>query len=319
MGGTRIKAGLVDEEGRVLHTSERPTPPRFATTAAVKDAISAAVTGLLGHPVAVEHGVAAVGVAAAGFVDAERGVVCFAPHLPWRDEPLRDRLAHRLGRPVLVDNDANAAAWAEHRFGTGAGESHLVLITLGTGIGGAVLTHGVLQRGRHGLAGEFGHVQVVPDGRGCPCGNRGCWERYASGGALGRAGQVLVRQEGEYAAALAAACGGDPDALTGADVTRLAAGGDPAALELVRGVGRWLGIGLAGVVAATDPGTVVVGGGASEAGELLLAPAREALAERLVGRGHRPLPTVAAARLGARAGLIGAADLARSTMSGERG
>lgn len=240
VGGTRIKAGLVDEEGRLLHTSEHRTPP------------------------------------------APR------PPPPWQDEPLRDRLTHRLGRPVLVDNDANAAAWAEHRFGAGAGESHLVLITLGTGIGGAVITNGVLQRGRHGLAGEFGHVQVVPDGRGCPCGNRGCWEQYASGGVLGRAGQVLVRQGGGYAASLAAACGGDPAALTGADVTRLAAGGDPAALELVGEVGRWLGIGLAGVVAATDPGTVVVGGGASEAGELLLAPAREALAERLVGRRHRP-------------------------------
>lgn len=311
VGGTRLKAGLVDAEGRVLVHERRDTPGRTVQAAEVEDTVVAAVTSLLAHPLAQERAVCGIGVGAAGLVDAARGAVVFAPHLAWRDEPLRDRLADRLELPVVVDNDANAAAWAEHRFGAGRGESHLVMITLGTGIGGAVLTDGHLLRGRHGLAGEFGHQQVVPDGRRCECGNKGCWEQYASGTVLRREGAELVELGGPTAGALAAACDGDPERLQGDDVTRLAREGDPAAGEILAEVGHWLGVGLAGVAAALDPGRFVIGGGLSEAGELLLAPARAALARHLIGRGHRPVPELRAAELGVGAGLVGAADLAR--------
>ncbi|ANS78210.1 Putative sugar kinase [Serinicoccus hydrothermalis] len=312
VGGTHVKGGLVDDGGAILATRVRPTPGRTTPAVEVEGVIAGLVADLLGLAATRGAEVVAVGVGAAGFVDARRGTVVFAPHLAWRDEPLQRRLAGRLGRPVLVDNDAHAAAWAEHRFGAGRGESHLVVLTLGTGIGGAILVDGRLQRGRHGLAGEFGHQQLVPDGRRCPCGNRGCWEQYASAGVLARTAREVVLAGGEHAAGLTRACGGDPDAFRGEHVTQAAQEGDPAAREILADVGRWLGTGLAGVVAALDPGTVVVGGGASLAGELLLGPARETLARRLVGRGHRPIPTVVAAALGASAGLVGAADLART-------
>ena len=314
VGGTRIKAGLVDAAGRVVARAAAPTPPRTAPGQVAQDAVVAVVEQLLSDPAAV-CGVAGVGVAVAGFVDATSGTVVFAPHLAWRDEPLRERLTSRLGRPVVVVNDANAAAWAEWRLGAGAGAEDLLVVTLGTGIGGAHVVDGRLQRGRHGLAGEYGHLQVVPDGRDCECGHAGCWEQYASGSVLRRAGAALVRAGDPRAAALARRCGGDPDRLQGEDVTLAAKEGDAAARELLAEVGRWLGVGLAGLVGALDPGRVVVGGGVSEAGDLLLDPAREALAARLPGRGHRPVPEVRAALLGVDAGLVGASLLARDGRS----
>lgn len=312
VGGTRIKAGLVDGRGRVVHETRRGTPGRTTSPDVVEDVVVAVVSELLDRPEARDQGAVGVGIGAAGFVDGDRGTVVFAPHLSWRDEPLRDKVAARLGVPVVVENDANAAAWAEHRFGAARGESHLLMVTLGTGIGGALLVDGRLERGRHGLAGEFGHMTVVPDGRRCECGNRGCWEQYASGSVLRRSAHEVLDAGGPPAAGLLERCGGDPDRLQGEDVTRAALEGDPTAVELLAEVGRWLGHGLANLAAALDPGTVVVGGGGSEAGELLLGPARQTLAARLTGRGHRPVPDVRAAALGVRAGLVGAADLARA-------
>ncbi|MGD8200854.1 ROK family glucokinase [Ornithinimicrobium sp. W1679] len=314
VGGTRIKAGLVDPQGRVVEQVRHDTPDRTTAAGVVEDAVVAAVEELMALPVASDRGVTAVGVGAAGFVSAGEGRVVFAPHLSWRDEPLQERLRSRLARPVVVDNDANAAAWAEHRFGAGRGESPLLVVTLGTGIGGAVVRDGRLDRGRHGLAGEFGHMVLVPGGRPCECGNRGCWEQYASGSVLRREAVDLVAAGSPDLGELLHRSGGDVDRLQGEDVTAAAAAGDRVAGELLTEVGRWLGIGLANLVAALDPAAVVVGGGASEAGELLLGPAREALARHLVGRGHRPVPPVRAAALGVGAGLVGAADLARTSL-----
>ena len=162
------------------------------------------------------------------------------------------------------------------------------------------------------MAGEFGHMQVVPDGHRCECGNRGCWEQYASGNALVRDARELVLAESPVAHDLAARVGGDVTRLTGPLVTEAARAGDPLAVELLADIGTWLGVGLAGMTAAFDPSAIIVGGGVSAAGELLLGPTRQAFARTLVGRGYRPEPPIMGAALGPDAGFVGAADMARS-------
>jgi glucokinase len=305
IGGTKVLAGVVDSTGRVLARERRAT--EGSSPAAVEDTIVDLVASLRGR-----YDVAAVGIGAAGFVDATRSTVMFSPHLAWRDEPLRDAVMSRIGLPVVVDNDANTAALAESRFGAGVGHRIVLCVTLGTGIGGALVVDNRVFRGANGMAGEFGHMQVVPDGHRCPCGNRGCWEQYASGNALVRDARELMVARSPRAHALLDMVGGDPAALTGPMVTEAARAGDPLARELFTDMGTWLGVGLAGMTAALDPSCIIVGGGVSEAGELLLGPARAALARTLTGRGHRPEPPVLGAALGPDAGFIGAADMARS-------
>lgn len=306
IGGTKLSAALVYPDGTLSHRMLRDTPHHPWSAAAVETSIIEVATELM----AVEP-VSAVGVGAAGWVCRQRQRVLFAPHLAWRGEPLQERLTTRLGLPVVVDNDANTAAWAEWRFGAGRGESHLVMITVGTGIGGALVIDGRLERGRYGLAGEFGHLQVVPDGRPCACGSRGCWEQYASGDALVRQARELMNAGSAAVRALAQSVGGDAGGLTGPLITRAAQDGDQAAVDLLVEAGRWLGAGLASITAALDPGGFVIGGGVSEAGELLLGPARESFARLLPGRGYRPEPFIRPAQHGNDAGVIGAGDLAR--------
>jgi glucokinase len=306
IGGTKVAAGIVDRMGAVLAVVRRDTPHRSTTPDVVEDTIVDAVLDLTQR-----HDVHAVGIGAAGFIDATRSHVLFAPHLSWRDEPLREAISSRLRLPVVVENDANAALWGEWRFGAARGATHAVCVNLGTGIGGAILTNGTLQRGRFGVAGEFGHMQVVPQGRRCECGNRGCWEQYASGNVLVREARELAASGSPMAHALLERVDGDPTLLTGPLVTDVARAGDPAAIELFEEVGHWLGVGIANLAAALDPGTFVVGGGVSEAGDLLLGPARESFQRSLTGRRYRPEADIVQAALGNQAGLVGAADLAR--------
>lgn len=326
IGGTKVAAGVVDEHGVILATAHRDTPAD--DVARIEEAIAAVVGELAGS-----YPVGAVGVGAAGFVDAQRSRVMFAPNLAWRDEPLQAALQERLGLPVVVENDANAAAWAEVRFGAGRGVDHVVTLTLGTGIGGGIVVNGQLLRGQFGAAAEFGHVTVIPGGRRCGCGRRGCWEQYASG-------RALVRQARELACAAAdkAGCtgpgeagpaaeagelmrlaGGRAERITGQMVTRAAQAGDSVALQCFDVIGTWLGRGLAGVAAILDPGLFVIGGGVSAAGELLRAPAAAAFREHLTGGGHRPVAKLQIAELGPQAGLIGAADLAHTGLTGHTG
>ncbi|MGI8646227.1 MAG: ROK family protein, partial [Nocardioides sp.] len=252
---------------------------------------------------------AGLGLAAAGFVDASGEHVMFAPHLPWRGEPVRRLLADRLRAPVVMDNDANCAALAEWAYGAARGTGSALVITLGTGIGGAIVLDGSVVRGTNGMAGEFGHMKVVPDGQPCPCGGRGCWEQYSSGNALVRFARERLGRE---PSTLETACAGDPAALTGPMVTAAAEDGDLVARQTFATVGDWLGVGVANLVAAFDPELVVVGGGVSAAGDRLLAPARTALVRSLVGAGQRVVPPIVPALLGHEAGLVGAAALARS-------
>ena len=304
VGGTKVAAGVVDEDGSVLVSTRRPTPS--SSPEHVEETIAAVVTELRR-----EHDVDAIGIGAAGFIDAERSTVLFAPNLAWRNEPLRDAVSKLVDLPVVVENDANAAAWAEHRFGAGRGEPDLVCVTVGTGIGGGIVLDGRLHRGRHGIGAELGHMQVVPNGRRCGCGQRGCWEQYCSGRALLHEAREIADVQPEYGARLLALGGGEPEGIEAVEVTQAAIEGDPAALACFEEIGGWLGQGLADVAALLDPGVFVIGGGVADAGSLLLEPARRAFAERLTGTGHRPVAEVRLAHLGNEAGLVGAADLAR--------
>jgi glucokinase len=314
IGGTKISAGVVDEHGRIIDREFRPTPGREGVPAdaqRTEELIVEVVAEL-----AARHEVVSVGIGAAGWIGADRATVLFAPHLAWRNEPLRDALSGRLaGRglelPVLVENDANAAAWAEYRFGTAQDECVVVCVTLGTGIGGGLVIGGDVYRGAYGIAPEYGHMTIVQDGRICACGNRGCWEMYASGRALARDARELVADSPEAAAAMIARAG-SVDQLTGAVVAAAAQDGDPAATAICVAMGRWLGRGLAMIAAVLDPSVFVIGGGVSSAGELLVGPAREEYQLNLSGGGFRPVARVASAALGPDAGLIGAADLARA-------
>jgi glucokinase len=312
IGGTKVAGGAVDAAGKVLARARRDTPHRSKSPDVVEDTIVAVVDELVSTVDADALGtVVAVGIGAAGFVAADRATVVFAPHLSWRHEPLREALTRRVHVPITVDNDANAAAWAEWKFGAARGESHLMIVNLGTGIGGGIVIDGQVQRGRYGIAGEFGHMQVVPNGIRCECGNKGCWEQYASGNALVREARDLIAARSPVAEDLLAAVGGDPSKLTGPLITVAAQYGDALAIELLAEIGQWLGVGIANLAAAFDPGTFVIGGGVSAAGPLLLDPAREVFRRQLTGRGYRPEAQIVAAELGNEAGLIGAADLAR--------
>ena len=303
VGGTKVLAGEVTPDGKVLRTATRRTPGRRVSVAALEDALTSAVTDVADGRVPDR-----IGLAAAGFVDAAGERVMFAPHLPWAGEDVRRRLTERWGAPVTLDNDANCAAHAESLLGAAQGASSAIVITMGTGIGGAILSGGRLLRGANGMAGEFGHMQVVPDGRQCECGRYGCWEQYSSGNALVRFARARVIAE---PTGLTDLCQGQPDQLTGPMVTAAAEDGDLVARQAFASVGEWLGVGLAGLVAAFDPEVVVVGGGVSAAGDRLLDPARIALGRALAGAEHRVVPEVLAARLGPEAGLIGAALLVR--------
>lgn len=303
VGGTKIAGGLVDERGQLLAHDRLESP---ATDPAQIVRRIAELVRRLGHDVDVE----AVGVSAAGFVDKQRATVVFAPNLAWRDEPLRHHLQGALGLPVVVENDANAAAWGEFTFGAGADVDSLLMITVGTGVGGGIVVDGELMRGGFGMGAEVGHIRLVPDGVRCGCGNLGCLESYGSGSALVRTTRERVRTSPATGAGLLERAGGDPDRIDGPMITAAAMEGDLTAREQLAEVGAALGVGVASLVAVLDPNLVVVGGGVSEAGDLLLDPLRSSFASHLSGRGHRPLAEVHRSVLD-NPGMIGAADLAR--------
>ncbi|MEW1865343.1 ROK family glucokinase [Streptomyces sp. NBC_00669] len=303
IGGTKIAAGVVDEEGSILETVKVPTP---STSEGVIDAIVAAV-----RQVSTGHQIEAVGIGAAGYVDDKRATVLFAPNINWRHEALKDKVEQRVGLPVVVENDANAAAWGEYRFGAGQGHSDVICITLGTGLGGGIIIGNKLRRGRFGVAAEFGHVRVVPDGLLCGCGSQGCWEQYASGRALVRYAKQRANATPENAQVLLALGDGTPESIEGRHISAAARQGDPVAIDSFRELARWAGAGLADLASLFDPSAFIVGGGVSDEGELVLDPIRKSFRRWLIGGEWRPHAQVLAAQLGGKAGLVGAADLAR--------
>ncbi len=301
IGGTKIAGALVDDEGRIVRETRVPTP---STSALIEDAVVAMVTEL-----AAGQLIDGVGVAAAGFIDAAQSTVYYAPNISWRNEPFQARLMARLDLPVVIDNDANAAGWAEFRFGAGRLVSDMVMLTIGTGVGGAIVTEDRLFRGGFGAGAELGHMRLIPDGYPCGCGQHGCLEQYGSGRALlrfanefadaGGIGQALADRRAEVGV------------LTGHDVSDLLIAGDGGALAALRQLGHGLGQGCASLGAVLDPQLFVIGGGVAQAGELLLEPIRTAYLEHLPARGYHPEPEFRIAELVNNAGVVGAADLAR--------
>jgi Transcriptional regulator/sugar kinase len=253
----------------------------------------------------------AVGIAAAGFIDSERNEILYSPNLQWRHEPLRTRVQELVSYPVTLENDANAAAWAEFRFGSGKKAQSMVMLTIGTGVGGAIIADGKLIRGGFGIGGELGHIRLINGGRQCGCGQRGCLEQYGSGTAFLKAARKLATSDGPAGRRLRELAS-ENGILTGAEVSQAITEGDVGALSLLRELGDYLGQGLASIVAALDPEVCIIGGGVSIAGEKLTEPIYFSYLNNLPAKGYRPELEVIAAKLGNEAGIIGAADLARS-------
>ncbi len=302
LGGTKIAAGLVDADGtlRTVETTRTPSEP-----AHIPQAVAELVDRLR-----ADETVVGVGIGAAGFVDADRATVRFAPNIDWRDEPLAAQVAALVDLPVVVENDANAAAWGEFRFGAGSDAQDLLFITLGTGVGGGIVLAGSLVRGAHGMGAEVGHLRVVPDGLECGCGQRGCIEQYGSGTALVREARRHAASGAPEAAALAELARRD-GGIDGRGVTSVAREGDALARRLLADAGRWTGEAIASLVAILDPAVIAVGGGVAEAGDLVMEPMSVAFSSHLTARAHRTVPELRRASLGTDAGIVGAADLSR--------
>jgi glucokinase len=309
IGGTKVLGVALSASDRIIGEARVPTPSgsREIIGSHVADAVAVVVADL---DQALGSSTAAVGVGAPGMVDRQ-GRLCFAPNLPQaQGVDWTQLVGGRLpGRSVLIENDANFAVLAEHRLGAAAGFDQVVLVTLGTGIGGGIVIDGKVQVGAAGFAGEIGHMVVDPAGPACPCGRRGCWERFASGAGLG----MLARQAalaGRLDAVVHLA-GGDPESVRGEDVSAAAEAGDPAAQQVIREVGSWVGFGLANLACVTDPECFVLGGGLVHAGDLLMESARSTFAELVEGGGRRPAVQIVPAAFGERAGAVGAALGAR--------
>jgi glucokinase len=303
IGGTKIAGGVVDPGGTILEKLRVDTP---ADPEALTDAVAAMVRHFGEH-----HDIAAVGVAAAGFIDRDRAVILHAPNIDWHNAPLRDQLQDRLSMPITLENDANAAGWAEFRFGAGRRTHDMVMLTMGTGVGGAIVTGGKLFRGGNGIAGEMGHIRHIRDGLLCGCGQRGCIEMYASGRALQREANEIADAGG--IGARLAEVRAEKGEIPGTAVSRLVLEDDPGAIEALHRVASALGEACASFQAVLDPELFVIGGGVAQLGDILLDPMRAAYGASLPGGGERPGAEFAIAQLVNDAGLIGVADLAAQT------
>lgn len=303
IGGTKIAGALVNADGVLVKELRAPTPANDSQeiVQAVADLINELSEGTQ---------VVGAGIAAAGFIDADQANIVYAPNLSWRNEPFKANVEALVSVPVLLENDANAAGWAEYVYGAGKGTKHMVMLTIGTGVGGAVVVDSHLLRGGFGIAGELGHIRVVPEGRLCGCGQHGCIEQYGSGTALLRAARELAAS-GKPEGARLAALTHDSGELTGLQVAQAIGEQDPGAVALVQELGSWLGQTIGSITAVLDPELVVIGGGVSSVGDVLMDPIRSAYLEHLPARGFRPELQIKPAEFLNDAGLVGAADLAR--------
>lgn len=302
IGGTKVQGGVVDTAGKIIAIARRDTPT--AGGRALTETIADVANELKGA-----HRIEAVGISAAGFISADRKTIVATPNIKgWNGVELERELVELIGTRVVVENDANAAAWGEAEFGAGIGVSHMIMVTVGTGVGGGIVINRNIYRGSYGMGAELGHMRLVPDGALCGCGALGCVEQYASGSAL-----IRFAKEGAHSEAaqhLIERAGGI-NSIVGAHITQAARAGDAYCIALFEKLGGYLGQALASYAAILDPEMIVIGGGVIDAGDLLLHPTRAAFIKNLPFTTERPKAEIVAATLGNDAGLVGAADLAR--------
>ncbi|MEY4735416.1 MAG: hypothetical protein RL428_751 [Actinomycetota bacterium] len=306
VGGTKVLGGVVTEAGEVLKTSRRDTPREGGSvlTQTIAD---------VARELAAEFDISAVGLSAAGFVSSDRKTMLATPNIAgWNGVQLDAELTSLINLPVVLENDANAAAWGERTFGAGKGKQNMLMVTVGTGVGGGIIVNGQLLRGAFGVAAEIGHLRVLPEGHLCGCGARGCFEQYASGNALLRHAREAIAASPDLARNLLARGDGTLEGLTGRAITEAAREGDQVAISAFNTTAQWLGAGIASLAVILDPECVVIGGGVVDAGEILLAPTRAAMERYMPFAGKHPYPEIIPATLGNEAGLVGAANLARS-------
>ncbi len=305
VGGTKVLGGVVDESGNILEKARRDTPRQGG--AELTQTIADVALELMRN-----HKVSAVGVSAAGFVSSDRKTMLATPNIAgWNGVNLDDELTKLIGIDVVIENDGNAAAWGEAVFGAGRGEAHMLLLTIGTGIGAGIVVNGQLHRGAFGIAAEIGHMRVIPEGHLCGCGARGCFEQYASGSGLMRHVREAIAATPDIARNLLALGDGTIEGLKGHHVTEAARAGDVVALAAFNTTAQWLGAGIASLSVILDPAIVVIGGGVIDAGNILLEPTRANMERKMPFSGKHPSPKLVAATLGNDAGLVGVADLAR--------
>ncbi len=306
IGGTKVLGGVVDLNGSILRTFREDTPRDGGD--ALNQVIAHVVVELL-----TTHKTEHIGISAAGLVSSDRQTMLGAPNIKdWDGVNIAAALNKICGINSVVENDANSAAWAERVYGAGKGLENIIMVTVGTGVGGAAIVNGKPLRGANGTGAEFGHMRVVPDGELCGCGVRGCFEQYASGTALMRQAKVAISKNPDSAKDLLARGDGTIKGLLGGHITDAARAGDQIAIDLLQVSGDWLGAGIATLAMLFNPSVVVIGGGVIDAGELLLEPARKAMMREMPFVGKHPVPEIVAAKLGNDAGLVGAADLSRN-------
>ena len=309
IGGTKIAGALVDGAGKIVKELRVPSP--IDDSSQMIEAISSVIEQLTAN-----EKVVGVGVAAAGFLSADREIMYLAPNIAaWRNEPLKSRIESKTTYPVLLENDANAAGWAEFRFGAGKDVQSMIMLTIGTGVGGAIISEGKLLKGGFGIGGELGHVLSIPEGRVCGCGLKGCLETYASGTALLLAARELALSDDSKGLRLKELAAAEGE-LSGEMVYQAIMEGDAGANELITELGTYLGKAIGTVfVPVLDPEIAVIGGGVSAVGEKLMSPIRDAYEKSVPAKGYRPELKVVKASFLNQAGLIGAADLARQAFA----
>jgi glucokinase len=300
LGGTKMAVGVVDAEQHIHYEGKESSIGR------TEDELVEDLGEELEEAKAARPDVLAAGLGIPATIDHDRGLAIHAVNLTITDVPIRDVMQDRIGLPVFVDNDANVAALAEHLYGAGRGAQNVIMLTIGTGIGGGLILGGEVFRGSTGAGAELGHIVIVEDGLPCQgnCPNHGCVETYASGTAIAREGKAAAEREPDSALGKALAEG----PIVGKTVTELAIKGDPLAAEVVAEAGRHLGVALASLANIFDPDVFVIGGGVSAVGDLLLEPARQELRSRALPPMNKA--PVKLAELGPEAGMIGAAAMA---------
>mgnify|MGYP003344530117 FL=1 len=311
IGGTKVLGGIVDREGLIIQTSRKDTPREGGLK--LVDTIADVIEELLDYSKSREINIPAIGICTAGVISPDRRTVSYAPNIAgwWEPFDLVAALSQRISVPMFVENDANAAVWGEYKFGAARGKNSVVLLTIGTGLGGGIIVDGHIVRGAHGGGAEIGHSNLVYEGHLCGCGGRGCFESYGSGTALMRHAREAISASPELARNLLSRGNGTIDGLLGKHLMEAAQEGDRVALAAFNTTGQWIGLGIASLVALLDPECFIIGGGVIDAGEIILKPIRESAQRNMPFSGRVTVPPIIPAMLGNDAGLVGAADLAR--------